>query len=255
MIKNKDLKLRSMKAIFIDKDFPLCYPMSIFDFHENIEYLNVLAITIINLLQGLDKKDYDRSQYIKKNVKNFDVIMNSKSLIGMFVNLIKIQFKLPMKDIKVMKDDNGNNCYIMIQKKYFIHRDNYDKFRNYLIEINDIKFPKQVEDKELNEWFERARLAKSSKDNPTIGETLDLLCLETGIDYDTLMYGYSIYRVNRLIERYGAIQDFKSNIQYMCAGAEKIDLKSYLTHIDINKEEELSIKFDDFATKMGGIIQ
>ena len=253
-IKNKDLKLRSMKPIFVDKELPLFYPVSVFDFYENMEYFNVLSIGTINLLQEIDSKDDKNKQYIKDNVKNFDVLMDTKPLIGMLVNLIKVQFKLQMKEIKV-KAENGHYFCIVIQDKYVIHRENYDKIREYFIEINDIKLPKEVEDKELAKWFNKARKAKSgNNDSPSIGEILDLLCLETGIDYDKLMYEYPIYRVNRLVERYGAIQEFKSNVQYLCAGAEKIELKSYLSHIELDKDEDLSVKFDDFAKQMGGVV-
>lgn len=229
----------------------ILYPMNILEFNKNIKSFNILGITKNNLLQGIDVKDLEKRDYIEKNIKNFDVITSQKELIALLLNLLIVCFKLNEKnDIEIKQSEDNNGIYFLL-KGNRIDRNNYDFVRNQIIRMHNLHFPKQAKNAELQKWFDKARKAKNkgNNDKTDMEDIITTIVATTGIPFKEIKE-MSVYQINRLIARINKVKEFDTNVQFLCAGGQNIKLDSYLTHIEEEIEEKLSVGLDEFKRGM-----
>jgi hypothetical protein len=218
------------------------YPFTMEDYALYSHYFNILTVTVNLYLQYIDPKEKELRKELESKIKNFDVVCSQREFVDMLLSLLTISFKTE----NLRYDDRIQTIFINDGK---ITRDNYDYIRNEIIKINNIRLPKQAKTKELQEWFDKAYKAKNMQ-NKNAGDMEDII---TSI---MAFVGYTpeeikkmtVYQINKLIARLNKISEYKANIQFLCAGAEKIKLEHWSNKIE--DKDDISVDYNDFVSTM-----
>lgn len=276
--------LRYIFAKPIDINVGTIYPLNILDYSTNIQKFNVLAINKNSLLQAYDiKTQKDDRNWIEQNVKDFDVICMNPQYIKAVIELFEIVFKKDSEDDKKIssnyieiynelnqdiesnkiKQEDLNDIKVILPylEKIFIivgdipiYRDNYTYVKNQICKINSVHLPRQYKTKKLQERMDLARSRQNSDSKQDYEDIITTLAIVGHFDLEKLE-NKTIYQINALIQRVNKIKEFDCNIQYICAGAEKVKLESFTAHIDVNEnKEKLSSDFEEYKTRTNAII-
>lgn len=221
----------------------ILYPFTMEEYALYSRCFNVLTVTVNLYLQYIDSKQKEIRKEIENTIKNFDIVSSQKKFIDLLMTLLEISFKP-----KRLKYSHVLNKIII--NNGVITRDNYDYIRNEIIKINNIKLPKQAKTKELQEWFDKAHKAKiaQNKSNGDMEDIITSIMAFTGYTPDEIKK-MTVYQINKLIARLNKISEFKANIQFLCAGAEKINLEHWSNRIDEYKDD-IIIDYNDFVSTM-----
>lgn len=261
------------------------HPVTLKEYIYNSKMFNVLQVQMLVYLQEIDVNKKDMRDYVLGNVKDWDVICMDATCIQELIRLLKFIFKLN-DDIKietnwnaVMREmvaekiiseetdgeirqiigfDDGRNVVQLGKRVYLkinefeINRDNYDILKNSIIVMNRLHFPKIAGDKEGQKWFDKARNAKRNDKDPDMEDILTTIVAVTGIDFDKLKM-MTLYQIDKLIARINKIKDFDVAIQYLCVGAEEVKLESYMSHVEDELNETLTVGVNKFKNSMGDL--
>lgn len=252
-------------------DIGKIYPMTMEEYALYGDLFGVLNITKTLYLQQFDMKDTENRSYIERNVKNFDVVCMNPQFIVMLAQLLAKSFKTD--DVKSNFEGIYKNLYLLNEDKtkdiselelidFFkqiniyvdgkkIDRDNYDYIRKMIIKCNGIRLPKQSKNKELQKWFDKSYDHK--KDDTDMEDILTTVMAYTGYTPEQIRKT-TIYQVNAFIARINKLKEFDTQIQCMCAGAEKIKLEPFTKHINLFEEDKISTSLDKFKQQMGGLL-
>jgi len=237
-----DLRFILNMPIEVD-DIGYIYPFTMEEYALYFQYLNVLSVTTNLILQQIDVKNKEYRKEIEEKLKNFDVICSEKSLIDILIKLLFISFKT--EEIKY----NSQLQTIEINSK-MINRDNYDYIRNSIIKVNNIRLPKQAKTKELQDWFDKSYKLKYSQNNDSgsMEDIITSIMAFTGYTPDEIKK-MTVYQINKLITRLNKISEYDANIQFLCAGGDKIKLEHWSSHIKDDKDD-ICVDFSTFTASM-----
>ena len=250
------------------EDLGRIYAFTMEEYTTKYYYLNVLSITINLVLQGVDDKDIEKRQWIENNMKIFEVICHEEELIDSLLKLLEISFKPTkiekypfwkrvlntilnrsttyLKPIKLKYNSELQRIYI---NDGFIDKDNYDYIRSELIKVNNIHISRQAKTKELAKWLNKSNKLKNIK-NKNAGDMEDIItcimamCRYTPEDIKKM----TLYQVNKLIARLNKINNYKAQIQFLCAGSDSKTIEHWSDKIE-EKIDEM-IDFNSFASQM-----
>jgi hypothetical protein len=256
--------LRYIFAKPIDINIGTIYPLNILDYTINIHKFNVLAMNRNSLLQAYDiKTQKEDRDWIEQNIKDFDVICMNPQYIKSVIELFEIVFKKNSEEINSnyieiytqinqdiesnkIKQEDLNDIKIILPylEKIFIlvgdipiYRDNYTYVKNQICKINSVHLPRQYKTKKLQERMDLARSRQSQGNDQDYEDIITTLAIVGHYDLEKLE-NKTVYQINALINRANKVKEFDCNIQYICAGAEKVKLESFTTHIDVNENKE-----------------
>jgi len=218
------------------------YPFTMEEYALYSHYFNILTVTVDLYLQYVDSKQKELRKELESRIKNFDVVCSQPEFVEMLLSLLSISFK-PQK----LKYDSTTQTIFINDGK--ITRDNYDYIRNEIIKVNNIRLPKQAKTKELQEWFDKAYKARSMQ-NKNAGDMEDIITsimAFTGYTPEEIKK-MTVYQVNKLIARLNKISEYKTNIQFLCAGAEKINLEHWSSKID--DKDDITVDYNEFVSTM-----
>ena len=226
------------------------YPFTIEDYALYGQYLNVLSVTRNLILQQIDVKEKEYRTELEDKLKNFDVLCGEITIIETLIKLLSISFKIEVSDIIYYSEYQS----ISMNNK-IINRDNYDFVRNSIIKINNIRLPKQAKTKELQDWFDKSYEYKNGKNKDSGGmeDVITSIMAFAGYTPDEIKK-MTVYQINKIIERLNKISEYDANIQFLCAGAEKIKLEHWSMHIPQEDEDRLGSSFEDFKGMFSGIL-
>jgi len=219
------------------------YPFTMEEYALYSHYFNVLTVTVDLYLQQIDSKEKELRKEIESKVKNFDIVCSQKEFVELLLSLLSISFKPKrLKYCPVLQRILINDGLIT--------RDNYDYIRNEIIKVNNIRLPNQAKTKELQEWFDKAYKARNAQ-NKNAGDMEDIITsimAFTGYTPEDIKK-MTVYQVNKLIARLNKISEYNTNIQFLCAGAEKINLEHWSSKIN-NGNDDITVDYDDFVSTM-----
>lgn len=111
------------------------YPLSVYEYVENIDLFGVLQITVKLYLQSIDDKDKELRKQVKNTISNFDVVNHSdiKNKDNL-INLLKLSFKndnikfLKINDMRAYNETDKKYQYSILQIRNFfdINKDTDD---------------------------------------------------------------------------------------------------------------------------------
>ena len=90
--------------------------------------------------------------------------------------------------------------------------------------------PKQAKTKELQEWFDRDEKYKAKQVKSDFEDVITAVMAYTHYTPEQLLH-FTMYQINKLIERIIKLTEYESNVQFLCAGAENIKLDSWLSSV------------------------
>jgi hypothetical protein len=217
---------------------------------------NVLSITKNLILQQIDMKDTEKRDEVEKTVKNFDLIIVNKQYTELLLQLLSLSFDTKLSNQNICKIDKNKdfdiyNVCISIND-FRVDRNNYDYLRNQIIKVNNMHLPKQSKNAELQKWFDKARKHKERENNIDMEDIITSIMSIDGYTQEE-MKNMTIYAVNKLVEKINNRDQFKANISYICAGAEKVKIEHWMTHKE-EKEDNYSVSYDEFTKKFGNIL-
>lgn len=228
------------------------YPMNIIEYSRHKHLFGILNMGVNLILQQTETSKKIERKQIEENIKDFDIICMDIEKLQMFIQLLQISFKTKDDEIKLFQDDKG---FIIIDiKSNKINRSNYNKIRNEIIKINNIRLPKVAKTKELQEWFDADAQcsSKSDIDLQDIITSIMVYCSYTPKQISEM----TIYQINQLIARINKIYEYESNIQFLCAGADSKNIKlndGIMSHIDDGIEDR-TVTAKDVISKYNGMI-
>jgi hypothetical protein len=219
------------------------HPMNIYEFSNNRNLFSILNVGINLLLQQLETSQKEERKKIKEQMKDFDVLCMDVNNIWIFSRLLKICFKIEEDEDLQLGEENGYP-YILIKDIDIINRDNYDLIKKEILRSNYIRLPKVAATKELQEWFD-AEAKSNGKSDIDMQDILTSVMVYCGYT-PTQLKEFTVYQINQIIGRINKICEYKSNIQFLCAGADSKDIKidsGIMAHIDDSIEEkEITVK-------------
>lgn len=224
--------------------------LNIKDYTKYSTYFGSFQMTVNYLLQQIETKNLEERQKVIDNMKNFDIVCMDGMAILMLMKLIQVSFGVSEEE--VFFDRNEIAIYV---NDFKIDRDNYDKIKDEILKINNIKLPRQAKTKELQEWFEKARkVHNKGADKTDMEDILTAIMAITG--YTPMQLSeMTIYQINKIIERINKVKEYETNVQFLCVGSDKIQLEHFTAHIsDSTKDEAYGTDFDAFQREMGGIM-
>jgi hypothetical protein len=218
------------------------YPFTMEQYALYGHYFNILTVTMDLYLQQIDVKNKILRKQIQDTVKTFDIICQEPLLVQKLLMLFQLSFKPKrLRYCPVLQRILINNS--------IISRDNYDFIRNEIIKANNIRLPKQANNKELQAWFDKAYKVKSSQ-NKNAGDMEDVITsimALTGYTPEDIK-SLTVYQVNKIISRLNKISEFNSNIQFLCAGSEKVNLEHWSNKIA--DSDDIAVDYDEFVSSM-----
>lgn len=256
--------LRYIYGKAIDTDVGMIYPLNILDYTININKFNILAMNKNSLLQNYDTKtEKDDRDWIEQNIQDFDVICMNPQYIKLVIEVFKMVFKKDDTEINSnyieiytqinqdiesnkIKQEDLNNMQVILPylEKIFIligdkpiYRYNYTYVKNQICKINSVYLPRQYKTKKLQERMDLAKSRQNQGNNQDYEDIITTLAIVGHFDLN-ILETYTVYQINALINRVNKVKEFDCNIQYICAGAEKVELEPFTAHIDITEEKE-----------------
>lgn len=248
------------------------HPFTLNDYDESMEIFNILQLQVNLFLQEVPTKEKSRRKFIVDNLKNWDVICLSSKYIEDLVFLIKAVFKFDDKceivtnwhnkvvdminSRKISLEKNsligledeknlielGSNTYLSVNG-FEINRNNYDFFREEIIKLNLLRFPKVAKTIEMQKRLNKKYEMDSKESGQDLEDIITTVAMEIS-KFPSEMRSCTLYELNSMVARINKKYEFLSNIQFICAGATDIKLESIVSHIDILKENDDGLLHD-----------
>lgn len=285
-----DLRYTFAKPIEIENIGTL-YPCKIYEFWENRELFGILNATIKSILVQIPLKQKKERKEIKEKYKDFDVIMSSEEFRQQFIKLLSLCFKVDINNIRIFNYNNfphislswNQSLYDEIEKGYnllsflkqgskqfndlkkileeksneliksTINRDNYNFIKEAIVRVNDIQLPEQSENPLIQKDIDRSERRKREKNgNIDLDDIITTIISLTGYTYKEIEQEMTMRQLNKLIARLNIVKNYDACINYICAGATDVKIKSYMEHIEDVNNQSSSSSFDDFYNNVAG---
>lgn len=176
-------------------------------------------------------------------IENIIADINKVDLYDLYIEMQEISIAYNQVFAKVFNDDSS---------LFKINRDNFNDVRNLILRMNHIKENKANPNPEIEKWQNMSRRAKSSGDTITLTDMASSIVGFNGLTYKDIsemtvfQFYMTFYRINQ-------IKGYDTSTLFATVSSEKIDIKSWCSHIDPYEEEETSISKDQFNKQAKGL--
>lgn len=271
----EDLQYFYGKPIELD-NIGIIYPCTMSEYMEDQNLFNVLHIQVNHYLQSISSKEKERKQKVSNTFKNWDIICCNpmyfyqlliliSKIMKVELNLIKTNFDMVYDEFakgkEVFTDEDivelGTNIFICIEDKYYISRDNYDYFRNQVIRMNTLRFPRVAKSKAFQEQIDKEYKAKNRNTKEDYGDMMSAIGVELGRLPEELE-NMTLYQAHLYFGRINKKYKYDADVQFVCAGATDITIESFASHIDLFESDEDMFEKGDingFTGKMNKLLK
>lgn len=188
----------------------------------------------------------DENSEILKVLKDFDMFfLASNGMLEVLIKSLAILYKT--NNIKVSEDKRLEDKKIIIEDKFFIDRNNYDKLSEIILQMFFVERPKKQEEekvylptekhKQIWQKMQNKKKKKALKEQMNLCDIINVVCHgNTFIPYEqvrkfTYYQLINSYKTLMKIENYKEFTQFKLSPKFEV----KNDMKHWITEVKISK--------------------
>lgn len=135
-----------------------------------------------------------------------------------------------------------------------INIDNFDYYRQLIMEMNFVKEEKINPNPEIQEAVERSKRVKSrDSDKLTFSDVCSSVVAYSGKSYDDIL-NFTIYQLYMTFYRIGQIKNYDTTTLFSTVSSEKINIESWSKHIDPYEDEKHYMTESEFRNTTGKAI-
>lgn len=150
-----------------------------------------------------------------------------------------------------------NTAYSKIFSKVFndesilpkFNEDNFCYYRKLVMRMNGIKEEEINPNPEIQEWVEKSKRVKSqNQDEIHFSDIISSVVVYAGRSYEEVR-NWSLLQLYHSFHRIGYFKNYDTSTLFSTVSSDKIDIKSWGTHIDLFENEKHVITRDELAKK------
>ncbi len=229
----------------------IIYPIKIKDYEEFSKCAGVLYLSKKHFDESVQEYSLLELLFLSHRSLGFttEIFIDSLCKLFSFVTLKDIVF-IEQEGFVFFEEEIINDEIIKIKK--VISLSNYEEIRQKIMQQNLIYEQKIYKTKLMNEWAQKALIAKQKNaSNITLEDIVSTVSVGCGKHYSDLE-NYTIYQVYSDFYRLRKMIEYESKIQYKCSqnfDASSVNIEDYAENLDLfhNPYDDLFVSSDKLS--------